>query len=105
KWVRREQMRLTLVFLGGVPEARAAVVVDAIGAAIAQPPFDLTFAGLGVFPPRGAPNVLWIGAGSGADASIALQRELADRVERVGIALERRPFHPHLTLARWKTSR
>jgi 2'-5' RNA ligase len=105
KWVRPEQMHLTLVFLGEVPETRAPAIVDAISEPVAQAPFDLTFAGLGVFPPRGAPNVLWVGAASGEAESIALQRQLADRVQRVGIAVERRPFHPHLTLARWKTSR
>jgi RNA 2',3'-cyclic 3'-phosphodiesterase len=105
KWVRPEQMHLTLVFLGEVPETRVPAVVDNIGEPVAQAPFDLTFAGLGVFPPRGAPNVLWVGASSGEAESIALQRELADRVQRLGIVLERRPFHPHLTLARWKSSR
>lgn len=105
KWVRPEQMHLTLVFLGEIQEARAAEIVAALDDGVRQAPFDLTFAGIGVFPPRGAPNVLWVGASSGEAASIALQRELADRVQRLGVVLERRPFHPHLTLARWKTSR
>ena len=105
KWVRPDHMHLTLVFLGEVPEARAPAIVEAIGQPVAQPPFDLEFGGIGVFPPRGAPNVLWVGAAAGEAGSIQLQRELADRVQRLGIALERRPFHPHLTLARWKTSR
>ena len=105
KWVRPEQMHLTLVFLGEVPDTRAPAIVDAISEPVAQAPFALTFAGIGVFPPRGAPNVLWMGPLSGEPESISLQRELADRVQRLGVALERRPFHPHLTLARWKTSR
>jgi len=104
-WVKPDRMHLTLVFLGEVPEVRATAIVDAIGEPVAQAPFDLTFAGVGVFPPRGAPNVLWVGASAGEAESIALQRQLADRVERLGITLERRPFHPHLTLARWKASR
>jgi 2'-5' RNA ligase len=105
KWVRPDHMHLTLVFLGEVPEAHAPAIVDAINEPVTQAPFDLGFGGLGVFPPRGAPNVLWVGAVAGAKESIELQRELADRVERLGVAVERRPFHPHLTLARWKVSR
>jgi 2'-5' RNA ligase len=105
KWVRPDHMHLTLVFLGEVAEAHAPAIVDAIGEPVTQAPFDLGLGGIGVFPPRGAPNVLWLGAAAGEKESIELQRELADRVQRLGVALERRPFHPHLTLARWKTSR
>jgi 2'-5' RNA ligase len=105
KWVRTDHMHLTLVFLGEVPETSARAVVDTIGAPVAQAPFDLALSGIGVFPPRGAPNVLWIGAAAGAGDSIELQRQIADRVRPLGIALESRPFHPHLTLARWKGSR
>jgi 2'-5' RNA ligase len=105
KWVRPEQMHLTLVFLGEVAETRAPGIADAISQPIAQPPFDLAFGGIGVFPPRGAPNVLWIGAAAGHAASIELQRQIALRVEHLGIELEPRPFHPHLTLARFRDSR
>jgi len=105
KWVRAEQMHLTLVFLGEVPEPSAPPIVDALNRPVDQSPFELVFSGIGVFPPHGAPNVLWIGAAAGADDSIELQRHLADRVRALGLAVERRPFHPHLTLARWKTSR
>jgi len=105
KWVRPEQMHLTLVFLGEVAEPSAPAIVDALNRPVDQVPFDLALSGVGVFPPRGAPTVLWIGAAAGADDSVELQRHLADRVRRLGVAVESRPFHPHLTLARWKTSR
>jgi 2'-5' RNA ligase len=49
--------------------------------------------------------VLWIGVGDGASRLSELQRELARRIATLGIELEHRPFHPHLTLARWRESR
>jgi 2'-5' RNA ligase len=58
-----------------------------------------------MFPSAGAPRVLWLGVTSGASEVVGVQREVATRVTRLGLALERRPFHPHLTLARWRTSR
>lgn len=105
KWVRPEQMHLTVVFLGEVADARVPSIVEAIGQPLIQPPFELAFGGVGVFPARGAPNVLWIGAAAGEAETIAVQRRLADRVAPLGIPIERREFHPHLTLARLKDSR
>jgi RNA 2',3'-cyclic 3'-phosphodiesterase len=105
KWVRPDRMHLTLVFLGEVDEARATPLIDEIGREIVQPPFDVVFGELGVFPARGAPNVLWAGVTSGAQPAAALQRTVSERVGRHGFPPETRPFRPHLTLARWRESR
>jgi RNA 2',3'-cyclic 3'-phosphodiesterase len=105
KWVSPDHMHMTLVFLGEVKEARAAALIDDVRKDVAHAPFDLVFGEIGVFPPRGAPNVLWIGVTSGAEPAIALQHELAGRVARHDVPLESRPFRPHLTLARWRASR
>jgi 2'-5' RNA ligase len=93
------------VFLGEVPDAKAHELVERVGAPIAQPAYELTFSGIGVFPPRGAPRVLWLGAAAGARDTEAVQRELAGRVSALGIPLEDRSFHAHLTLGRWRESR
>ena len=105
KWVRPDHMHLTLVFLGEIAETRVAELTVAIGADIPVPPFVVTFGGLGVFPPRGAPRVLWLGVRHGADEVVAVEREVTARIRRLGLPLEPRAFHPHLTLARWRTSR
>jgi len=105
KWVKPEHAHLTLVFLGTVDADRATSVVEAVGRDVDLAPFDMVLQGVGVFPPRGAPRVLWIGIAGGAAAMTTLQRELAARVAALGIALEDRPFHPHLTLGRWRESR
>src|SRR3954452_20741885 len=105
KWVKPEHSHLTLVFLGEVADARVAEVVEAIGSEVALDPFGVTLEGVGAFPPRGAPRVLWIGIGDGESAVVELQREIAARAAALGLAVEDRPFHPHLTLARWRESR
>ena len=105
KWVRPDHAHLTLVFLGEVDDARVPALVEDTGRDINLRVFDLAFAGVGMFPERGAPRVLWIGISAGSDPLIAVQRELASRIAAHGIALEPRPFHPHLTLARWRASR
>jgi 2'-5' RNA ligase len=105
RWVRPEQMHLTLVFIGNVEDARGATLVDAMRDDIAVAPFTIGFARIGVFPPHGAPNVLWLGVRRGADETVAVQRIVAERLEKLGVPRERRAYHPHLTLARWRSSR
>lgn len=105
KWTKPEQMHVTLAFIGEADESLSASLIVAMQARPAQRAFDVAFERLGVFPTHGAPKVLWLGVGAGAAEMIALQGEVAARVGRLGVALEGRPFQPHLTLARWRDSR
>jgi RNA 2',3'-cyclic 3'-phosphodiesterase len=105
KWVRAGHLHLTLAFLGEVEGPRVPLVGDAIGRAVDAPPFDVTFAGAGVFPPHRAPRALWIGVGAGASELTALRQEIVRRIAPLGVPIDDRPFSPHLTLGRWRTSR
>jgi 2'-5' RNA ligase len=105
KWVRPDKAHLTLVFFGAVQTDDVPLLVTAMSQDIDQAAFDITFSGRGVFPPRGAPRVLWVGIGAGIDKLQSLQREVATRVANHRVALEARDFHPHLTLGRWAASR
>lgn len=105
KWVKPEQAHLTLVFLGNVDAARVEAVIDAIGRTVDLAPFDMVLHGVGVFPPRGAPRVLWVGVAAGGQEVTLLQREMASRASGLGIPLEERRFSPHLTIGRWRESR
>jgi 2'-5' RNA ligase len=105
KWVKPEQAHLTLVFLGNVDAFRAAAVIETVARNVDLAPFDMVLDGVGVFPPRGAPRVLWVGVDGGAQEVTVLQREMASRVGGLGIALDDRPFSPHLTIGRWRESR
>jgi len=104
-WVKADHIHLTLLFLGEVEEARVPPLVEAIGRDVDAAPFEIALENVGVFPPRGAPRVVWVGV-AGADEPLqALHAVLAARVAAHGIALESRPFRPHLTIGRFKTSR
>jgi 2'-5' RNA ligase len=105
RWVQVDQMHLTLVFIGHVDEERGARIADMMSAEIRLSPFTMSFGRVGVFPPHGAPNVLWLGVAAGAQEAVDLQRVVADRLEPAGVERERRAYYPHLTLARWRMSR
>jgi 2'-5' RNA ligase len=105
RWTPPDQMHLTLAFLGEVNPAIAAQLQEELSTPIALDAFELVFAGSGVFPPHGAPRALWIGTREGTAELQSLQREIGRRLAGRGIALESRPFTPHLTVGRWKSSR
>jgi 2'-5' RNA ligase len=96
---------LTLRFLGEIARERVGPIgelLSPIGAAF--PPFDLTLEGVGAFPSRERPRVVWVGATEGA----AELGELADRV-RAALRGEGEPdregaFVPHLTLFRVRSA-
>ncbi|MCL6684280.1 RNA 2',3'-cyclic phosphodiesterase [Sphingomonas alba] len=99
RWVGDEQLHLTLRFVGEVEQPTA----DDLATALARmrfEAFELRLTGVGRFDQRNG-GAVW--AGIEPKAPLAA---LASKVERicqeVGIPAERRAFHPHITLARWK---
>jgi 2'-5' RNA ligase len=102
RWQNDEQLHLTLRFTGEVDRPLAEDVAVALGA-VRAPPFELRIHGTGRFEQRNS-GALW----AGVEPSTPLAA-LAAKVERVcqsiGLEPERRAFHPHITLARWKGRR
>jgi RNA 2',3'-cyclic 3'-phosphodiesterase len=104
-WVRPDHIHLTLVFLAAVPDHRLRALTDACSAPIPQAAFSMAFGGIGVFPPRGAPRVVWLGVAHGAADAARVQQFTSARIEALGIPVEHRPFRAHLTLGRWRNAR
>jgi 2'-5' RNA ligase len=102
RWVQPEHLHLTLVFIGEVPNESVGRIVEGMQQPFPLDPFTMEFAGLGVFPPRGAPRALWFGIGRGVDDAQALHRAVAERLQALGLPPEERAFTPHLTLGRWR---
>jgi len=68
-----------------------------------QQPFSLGLASIGAFPNQLKPKVLWVGAAAeGAGLLTSLAARLSRELEAIGFEPERRPFQPHLTIARVK---
>jgi len=99
-WVPAERMHLTLRFIGEVDAAQGEQIVHALREPIAMAPFTVKWSGLGAFPPRGAPRVLWVGVKSGREQLVSAEQQVSARLERLDLAREERPYSPHLTLAR-----
>ncbi len=92
---------LTLSFLGDVPDERVDRVSSALDRATrGVPPFDLVLEGVGAFPSRERPRVVWVGATRGGQETSALAGRIASALAAEGFSPERERFVPHLTLFR-----
>jgi 2'-5' RNA ligase len=98
RWTPFDQLHLTLAFVGEVDGGRARDADEAL-AAIALPPFELALRGVGHFPPRGEPRIVWAGFAP-SEALSALHRAVVRALEHAGCEIEKRKFHPHVTLGR-----
>lgn len=102
RWVREDGVHATLRFLGWTRAETLAALEAPLRAAAAQcPPLDVAVGGLGMFPDRGSPRVLWLGMDLPAPG-LALQAACERAAVAAGFAREERAFHPHLTLGRWR---
>jgi RNA 2',3'-cyclic 3'-phosphodiesterase len=100
--VRPEGIHLTLRFLGDTSPAQVETLRPLLAAAAAAcPPADARVAGLGAFPERGSPRVLWLGLDV-PPTVFELQRACERAARAVGFEREERPFRAHLTLGRWR---
>ena len=102
RWIDRANLHITLWFIGEVVDERAGSIAESLRAPFDIAPFRLELGGCGAFPPSGAPRVLWIGTTRGADPMRDLYGRIEKRLVPLGFAAERRPYTPHLTIARVK---
>jgi RNA 2',3'-cyclic 3'-phosphodiesterase len=97
RWVRPEHWHITLAFLGDVDETRLPDLRERLGRAASRAvPMELSLAGAGHFGGR----ALWVGVRGDRDRLGRLAESLSAAARRSRIAMEDRPYRPHLTLAR-----
>lgn len=104
RWMKIENQHVTLKFLGSTPPERLDDVRAAVrGVVSVHGPATIALSGLGAFPGPRRARVLWVGLDDPAELLASLARGLDDALEPLGYRVEKRAFHPHLTLARWRT--
>jgi 2'-5' RNA ligase len=105
RWISASNLHITLWFIGNVADDRTHEILRGLDRPFTVPAFDAHIAGLGAFPPSGAPRVFWLGVQSGAEQLAALHAQLSARLLPLGIEPERRAYSAHLTIARVKDVR
>jgi len=101
RWVRTDNPHITLKFIGEVQPEKLGDIRLALSAVHSDRSVTLDFRGVGFFPNEKRPRVFW----AGVEASPNLARLASDidrALEKLGVPPEKRPFSPHLTLARFE---
>ena len=103
RWVRADQLHLTLGFFGDVPEDVQLALREKLNA-IQFGAFFLPISGIGTFPPKGPPKIIWIGVDGGHPHLFQVHKRVQEAALAAGVESELRPWHPHITLARCERS-
>ena len=103
RWVKVDNIHLTVVFMGNIETGD----IQGIGQGVKEvcqtfPPFDLSLRGIGCFPNRRNPRVLWLGLDGDIEPMADFRDALQEHLTGFGIKEEKRKFKPHLTLARFR---
>ena len=96
--VSKENLHITLVFLGDIDSNKIDAVKRLIGS-LNQKSFQCSVKGLGTFSMK-RPNVLFSNVLEGRDAIKNIYDQLINPLGDIGIKTESRNFIPHVTMAR-----
>ncbi len=103
RWVKVENIHLTVVFIGNISTDH----LGDMGAAVKKvcqtyEPFSISLKGAGVFAGRRNPRVLWIGLNGDLERMSYFRDALQEQLKPYGVEEEKRRFNPHLTLGRFR---
>ena len=102
RWVKPQNIHLTLAFLGDLPIEKLPPLKSALDGSIpGMEPFELEAAGTGFFGRPSRPRVVWAGIAD-CPPLMQLQQRTVYALQRANIDFDAKPFSPHLTLGRVK---
>ena len=102
KWTPFENIHITLAFLGDTPMEKIEAISDMLISKCADKVrFEIRLEGFGIFRSLHDPKVLWAGIYQSEKLEV-LQASVVEGLKEIGIAVEDRPFSPHLSIARIK---
>ncbi len=100
KWVKPQNMHVTIKFLGEVNETGSVKVKEAVNSICRKMAvFNMRLNGIGCFPRPNNARVIWVGVDRGGSELNMLAENLESSLQTLGFKAEGR-FHPHLTIGR-----
>ncbi len=103
RWVKVDNIHLTIIFLGSVDEDKIDDIKEKVNSAVKRfPIFKIRINGVGVFPNWRRPRVIWVGLNGEIERLSKFRDELQAELKVLGLKEEKRPYRPHLTIGRFK---
>ena len=103
KWVNVKNMHLTVLFMGNIKNDKISEIEKIIEKVCTRyGKFDLSLRGIGVFPNRRRPRVIWMGLEGDLERMSFFRDALQKQLRPFGIRQEKRRFKPHLTIGRFR---
>ena len=103
KWVKAENLHVTLKFLGEIEEEMVGKIKKTLAESLQDvTAFSLTAGALGAFPSLSSPRIIWLGIGEGKEKIEKIFKKIERGLTEFGISPEARKYHPHITLGRVK---
>ncbi|MFY9218829.1 MAG: RNA 2',3'-cyclic phosphodiesterase [Tepidanaerobacteraceae bacterium] len=104
RWVKPDNFHITLAFLGEITTNQASTVKNILEGIIPKhEPFVIEMSDVGFFPNRRNPRVFWIGIKE-QPKLLKLKHDIDKGLTESNINFDKKPFSPHLTLGRIKSS-
>lgn len=105
-WVKRQNIHLTLKFLGEIDELKAGLVKDTLEKiANTIHPFPIRLLTLGAFPGVESPRIIWVGVDIGETEVTHLAQSIEQALSDKGFTREERPFSSHITIGRVRSKK
>ena len=104
KWVKPENIHLTLKFLGNIDTDLITKIKDILNDLSSKHEvFTMKLNKVGAFPKPRNPRIIWVGQEDGQVKIKSIAEELEENLSKIGIPKEEKPFHSHVTLGRVKS--
>ncbi len=106
KWVKPENLHLTLKFLGETEESMIKKLDNSLqNISLKIQKFMIQLKQLGVFPNLYRPRIIWVGISTGQNGLADLAQSIENETSQLGFDKENREFKPHMTIGRVRTPR
>jgi 2'-5' RNA ligase len=105
KWVKPCNIHLTLKFLGEIDEKKLGRITEILeNVSGNKKTFQIRISTLGAFPKINSPRVIWVGIDKGDNEAKEIAKELEEKIAKIGIPKEDRPFSSHITIGRTRSN-
>ena len=104
KWVEPQNIHSTLKFLGEIEDKKLEGIITIMeDVAGDKHTYDIRISSLGAFPNISSPRVIWVGIDKGDSETKEIAKELEEKIAKLGIPKEDRPFSSHITIGRTRS--